>query len=411
VCVSSGSDVNNNEGGDTSVGGGGTVGPTAPELGGPGETCGKRTDCQEGLACLSGRCSTDIATGEGGGSSGPSLGGLGETCGLTSDCQTGLQCLPDPGVRVDALGGNGVCQVVKNGLTPTGNICGAECKTAADCCELPVAVHVPYAAINNGFSGPYGTGAKSCTELAALLDGVNCATTVVPAEKVQCFAQTAYCDCAKNTWACSDAGLCEYTAACTAAASGTSTPGGCPTYTRIGRTHVTACNKAKKCAPEAVTGCKADKDCDETVVISVPEGTDTCANGKCTCEVESGLCYRSCTEDLDCPVHFTCDTKTSLCRGGNQCDTDSYCVTYNNDINSKCVAGTCESSCDNDLDCNNGRLTNSNSTRICNAKHVCEDVGCASDDECYPVGGVRVFCTKDPGSGVTGDSVVSAVTD
>jgi hypothetical protein len=412
VCVSSGSDVNNNEGGDgnNSAAGNGPVGPTAPVLGGPGETCGKRTDCQDGLACLSGRCTTEMA-GEGGGSSGPSLGGIGETCGLTSDCQDGLQCLPSDGVRIEAIGSNsvGVCTPTKNGLTPTGNLCGAECKTAADCCELPIAVHVPYSAINSpGISGPYGTGAKSCTELAALLDGVNCDTTIVAAEKVQCFAKTAYCECGKTTWTCTEAGRCEYTAACSAAASGSSIPNGCPTYTRLGLPHITTCNKAKKCALEATTGCKADKDCDETVLIA--EGTDTCANGKCTCDTDNGLCYRSCTEDLDCPVHYLCDTKASLCRGGHECDMDSFCVTRYDDINKKCVKGFCESSCNNDLDCNSGRLTNYSSTRVCNANHQCEDVGCASDDECLPVGGVRTFCTKAV-TGTSGEGVVSAVTD
>jgi hypothetical protein len=272
-------------------------------------------------------------------------------------------------------------------------------------------VHIPYAAVNTpGVSAPYGTGANSCTQLAALLDGVNCATTKVVAQQVQCFAQATYCECKAKTWACNDAGRCEYTAACVAATSG-SVPGGCPAYTRLDLpTATTLCNKAKKCEPEPAAGCKADADCDETVVASGSTTVDYCTDGKCTCDTDSGLCYRSCSEDLDCPVHYTCDTKTSLCRAGDQCETDSFCVTTYDDINSKCVAGTCTSSCDNDLDCNGGALTNYEATMVCNAEHVCEAVGCAADSECPAVGGVRAFCVKAPDASATG-GVMSAITD
>lgn len=418
---SSGTDTNNGGEGNT-AGTTGVDGPAPPVLGKLGESCTKRADCVDGLACLSQRCSEDVAQGDGGeGSGGPALGGIGETCGLTSDCADGLACLPtvEQDLRTaeaKAIGSNsvGVCSPVKNGLTPTGNVCGAECKTAEDCCELPIAVHVPYAAISTpGVSGPYGTGANSCTQLAALLDGVNCATTKVPATMAQCFAQATYCDCGAKTWACNEAGRCEYAAACTPTAANvmaTPTPGGCPSYTRTqtGVATSTPCNKAKKCAPEAVTGCKVDADCDETVVAY---GTaDPCTDGKCVCHADTGTCYRGCTEDLDCPAHYTCDTKTSLCTYGSECESDAYCVTQYNDINSKCVEGTCQGSCNNDLDCNGGQLTSYTQTRVCNADHVCEYVGCQSDDQCPAVGGVRVFCTKAV-EGEAAAGVTNSVTD
>jgi hypothetical protein len=415
--VSSSGGSANNAGGEGNTAGTAIVGPKPPVLGGLGESCTRRADCEDGLACLSERCSEDGGgTGGEGNTAGPTLGGVGETCGLTTDCEDGLACLPSDGIFLDrvaakAAGSNsvGVCSPVDNGLTPTGNACtGAECKTAEDCCELPVAVHVPYAVINTpGVSGPYGTGANSCTQLAALLDGVACATTKVVAEQVRCFAQAAYCDCGTKTWACNEAGRCEYAAACVAATAGSVT-GGCPTYSRTGLPLTTTCNKAKKCAPEAATGCAADADCDETVLIA--EGTDYCTDGKCVCDTDSGQCYRGCAEDLDCPVHFTCDTAASLCRMSDACETDSFCVTSTNDINAKCVEGTCQSSCDNDLDCNGGLLTNYTETMVCNAAHVCEKVGCGSDDECPAVGGVRTFCTKAP-EPVPAGGVVSAVTD
>jgi len=412
----------NSEGGEGNTAGTTVVGPKPPVLGKLGESCTRRADCVDGLACLSQRCSKDaVPQGEGGeGSGGPALGAVGETCGLTSDCSEGLACLPQTGGGLpiaDAIGSNsvGVCTEIDNGLTPTGNACGAECKTAEDCCELPVAVHVPYAAVSTpGVSGPYGTGANSCTQLAALLEGVNCATTALAAQRAQCFAQSAYCNCGTKTWACSDAGRCEYKAAClgTVAATG-SVPGGCPSYTRIqsGLPLSTACNTAKKCAPEtADTGCTADADCDETVFVADSGATDYCTGGKCVCNTDNGLCYRGCSEDLDCPVHFTCDTTTSLCTSGKECETDSFCVTKSNNINAKCVEGSCQGSCNNDRDCNGGQLTSYTETRICNADHVCEMIGCESDDQCPTVGGVRTFCTKAPELMAPG-GVVSAVTD
>jgi hypothetical protein len=393
------------------------VGPKPPVLGGEGESCGRAADCEDGLGCFSGRCSKAEAGGEGGEGNtggGVKLGGKGETCGLTSDCQKGLACLPSDGVIFPdalAIGSNsvGVCTPTDNGLEPTGNVCGAECKEAADCCELPVAVHLPWAAANTpGVSGPYGTGVNSCAQLAAKLADVKCATTKVAAELAMCFAQSAYCDCGKTTWTCSEAGTCVYTAACTANTVG-SVPGGCPTFTRTGATTpTTTCSKAKKCEPVA-SGCAEDKDCDETVPV-FDQQTDTCSDGKCVCHTDTGRCYRGCQEDLDCPAHYACDTKTSLCTANAECETDASCVTRYNDITKKCIEGTCQSSCDNDLECNGGRLTQGTDTRVCNAKHECEIVGCQSDDECTPAGGVRTFCAKAvTGAGTA--AVTSAVTD
>jgi hypothetical protein len=402
TCYKAGSGTDTNTGGEgNSAGTPGVVGPTPPVLGGPGESCTKRADCVDGLACLSQRCTEDGGgMGGAGTTAGPTLGTNGETCSVTSDCAKGLACLPGAG---EGSFGVGVCSPIESGLTPTGNVCGGECKTAADCCELPVAVHAAYSVF-----APYGAGANSCTELAAQLDGINCATTKIVADQVKCFAQAAYCECGAKTWTCSEVGRCEYAGACVAATAG-SIPGGCPTYTRLSLpTPTTTCSKAKKCVPEPVAGCAADVDCDDTVLVA--EQTEYCTNGKCTCDTDSGKCYRSCGEDLDCPVHFTCDTKTSLCRAGAACETDSFCVTASNDINSKCIAGTCQGSCNNDLDCNGGRLTNSTATRVCNAQHVCEYVGCASDDECPAVGSVRAFCVKAPEATATG-GVVSAITD
>jgi hypothetical protein len=406
---SSSSGGTSNEGGEGNGTAGSIVGPKPPVLGGEGETCTKRADCEDGLGCFSGRCQAASGTG-GEGSGGPTLGGVGETCGLTSDCSKGLACLPQAdgqGFPIPlAIGSNsvGVCAPTDNGLEPTGNVCGGECKTADDCCELPLALHVPYA-----LGTPYGTGANSCTQLDTMLDGVDCALNKDATIQARCFARAAYCECGKTTWTCSDAGRCVYNAACTLSSAAV---GGCPTFTRLGlpaATNATCDVKAKKCTPSAA-GCKADADCTETTPVAGSGGLEFCTDGKCTCDTESGACYRGCAEDLDCPARSTCDTDTGLCMVGDECETDAYCVTAHNDINSKCVEGVCQPWCNTDLDCNDGFLTNGQATQVCNAGHVCEAVGCESDTECGTPGGVRSFCLPAPEPVATG-TVVNAVTD
>jgi hypothetical protein len=394
---SSGGSSNQGDGGD---GTGATVtGPEPPVLGGEGESCTRAADCAKGLGCFSGRCTKD-GGGEGGESSGgPQLGGIGESCGLTTDCEKGLACLPeDSSYYPDALalGGGGVCLPTDNGLEATGNVCGHECKTAEDCCELPFETH---AAI----------GAESCAELEGLLEGVDCAAVTAGTIAAQrCFAKSAYCACEDDTWAC-EAGFCQYTASCSVASF--NTPGGCPTLSRAGMALTSPCDtKAKKCAPAANEPvCKTDASCTS---LPVTGGTGVCAAGECTCYKATGTCYRKCEEHLDCPVNYTCDEATSVCVAEPTCEGDAECVTRLNNINAKCFAdGMCDTACNNDRDCNYGALTYGADTRVCNAEHRCVAVGCTEDSECPgTANGVRLFCGEkvvvDPPAGVT-----SAITD
>ncbi len=404
----------NNAGGD---GTGGTVvtGPKPPVLGGPGESCAKRADCEDGLACLAQRCQMDGAGMGGGGPTGPTLGGPGETCGLTSDCTTGLTCLPSDGTNFPAARGSGsnsvgVCTPTDNGLEPTGKSCnGAECTTADDCCELPVA-----AQISNALAPTYGTGVNSCAELAVVLDGVKCDAAVLTTQNAaRCFAQATYCTCGKTTWTCSDAGRCVYAAACT---KDYATPGGCPTYSRAGYPLTSLCDTdgSGKCEPPAaLAACKTDVECDKGLVVADSGGIERCTAGECTCYKALGACYRKCGEDLDCAKGKSCDTKTKVCVPNAACDSDAFCVTYNNDIHSKCLMpeGVCDTECINDRECNYGSLTNSASTRVCNAMHRCELVGCTTDTECPAgAGGVKLFCTATPAP-AAGATASSAITD
>jgi hypothetical protein len=409
TCYKATSHMDTGGAGETGNGGTpGVVGPTPPVLGGEGESCTKRADCEDGLACLSQRCQKDVAMGTGGeGTAGPSLGGPGETCGLTSDCTKGLVCLPSDGpvfdIKAKAIGSNsvGVCSVVDNGLEATGKDCNSECLTPADCCELPVELHASLIA-------------ESCADLAELLDGVACDTAVAGTLNAsRCFAQATYCECGKTTWACTE-GQCVYTAACTKAAF--NTPGGCPTFTRSGTSLATPCDTTgtKKCTPEAApAGCKTDAQCDAKVVAdSPPLAPETCATGECTCFKATGACYRKCNEDLDCPLHYTCDMKTTVCVADTQCTSDAQCVTTFNDINYKCLDGICDVECDNDRDCNGGSLTEGAFTQVCTTEKRCKPAGCTKDSECpgKPGNNARMFCGDTPAF-MSAAGIHSATTD
>jgi hypothetical protein len=402
-----------NAGGEGNTAGTDVVGPKPPVLGGLGESCTKRADCEDGLACLNQRCSEDVAVGVGGeGSGGPALGGPGETCGLTSDCEDGLRCLPNgiyiDGIQATAVGSNsvGVCTVIDTDIEPTGKTCGAECVEAADCCEIPVAKQA-------------ALGAYSCADLAALVADVPNCDTAVGVNGAICLAYNSYCDdqCGKNTWAC-EAGRCQYTAKCTKA---TEVVGGCPAYTRGGHA-ISACDvKTSKCEPAvvAVTGCTTDASC-ATKALAVADGNgDLCSEGECACHVDSGLCYRMCSEDIDCPAHYSCDADTSLCVSVDACSTDLQCVVAYRDARATCNKGVCAPPpCEHDIDCNPYGLVNGQFTAVCSADNTCVPLAgdCTSDVECGPytgtalAGNVRGFCA-DRTTVVTTPAPVSAITD
>lgn len=402
---STGTGGGNGEGGEgNGTSGTGATGPKPAVLGGEGESCTKRADCADGLGCFNERC-TKEAGGEGGeGSGGPALGRSGETCGLTSDCGAGLACLPQgDAITIKAIGSNsvGVCTPIDSGLEPSGKTCGHECVEAADCCQLPLAQKA-------------ATGASSCTELALMIEDIPNCDTATGVNGLICLSYSVYCDeqCGKNTWAC-ERGQCEYTAKCTK--TNQQVVGGCPQYSRDGGVLSIICNKASKCAPEAVTvtGCKKDSDCDDENPTVADDATDTCEAGECTCNADNGGCYRKCSEDLDCPLRYKCDTEeTSLCVPEAACTTDAYCITQSGDIRATCNNGTCSVPCEHDIDCNPGGLTNGYFSYLCGPEKTCVPLGCSSDDECPAIGdGVHGFCAEEPAPAPGASVAISAITD
>jgi hypothetical protein len=357
----------------------GVIGPPPPVLGGPGESCTKRADCEDGLGCFNQRCQMDNAGQGGGGTVGPALGTIGETCGVNADCGTGLVCKSGVG---ESSFGVGVCTPIDSGLKPTGKDCGHECLTAADCCELPIAEQTT-------------TGASSCSDLVALVGNIPNCDIATGMNGAICLAYNSYCDgqCGKTTWSC-DAGACTYTATCTKA---TPVVGGCPAYTR-GGTPIPSCDiKAGKCElpPADVVGCAKDSECDAGLVVA-DHPTDKCSKGECICHKASGGCFRKCGKDLDCASGYNCDKKSSLCVPIAGCTTDIECAQRLGDIRAKCnTAGACERSCEHDLDCNFGGLIDGSFRLVCSPDKTCVALGCSSDEECAGsplAGGVHSFC-------------------
>ncbi len=416
---SGGSDSQGGEGSGAT--GTGATGPLPPVLGAEGESCTRAADCEDGLGCYNNRCMKK-PDGEGGEGNDPvRLGQVNEACKVTADCAAGLACRLSPFSNSVS-----VCTPAGGAIEATGKSCnGAECREDADCCQLPVELHVAYAV-----GTPYGTGAKSCSDLKEQLDGVDCDGTLTAANNAKCAAFATYCDC-DDTWSCSDSGRCVYEAECTEDA--VDVVGGCPTFSRagyslLGYAAAAYCNSDGRCAAEVgeVEGCTNDASCVDKPVADDP--SDTCAKGECTCVKALKQCYRKCDNDLDCPAGSNvgpatldlapgnvaprvCDEDIKVCVPADSCTTNESCVRRLNDVNAVCLDGTCQPSCATDYDCNAGVISSAQYTSICNANKVCEPLGCDEDTECSATAyGVKLFCTAPPVV-EPGTNVSSAITD
>jgi hypothetical protein len=389
-------------GGSPSSGGSGGMTPTPPPLGEEGESCTSRADCKAGLACILQTCTSAGPPGGGDADGGPTtptptLGQRGESCGSVRDCAKGLTCIPRPGI------GAGICDVESYGLTPTGKACIGECTAAKDCCELPTGVIISDP-VNSSF-----VAVSSCADIVQVMlagDPSVCdAATPPPAKDPACFYYKTYCECAANTWACTD-NHCAYTAPCSKDGNVLK---GCPTQTRTGNpTASSTCDTtAKKCQPVA-TGCAKPADCDTKPVFD--DQTDTCQKDECTC-VQT-RCYRKCDEDLDCPARFTCDTKQTVCTPAPACTDSNFCATSLGDVRAQCQDGKCVLPCSSDHDCSPSGISGGGAfnSRVCGTDGFCATLGCSSDDECGMTGtGVRMFCVEPPTP--TAGAIRSAITD
>lgn len=370
----------------------GCGGDDGPARSGQGESCTKRADCSDGLACYSGIClaapSVDAGTDDGGVPINPiptaNLGQRGETCTASTDCAKPLVCVPlTTGTGAVGLGR---CDLATYGYTPTGKTCTAECKTEADCCELPLGLTATDSA---------GTAVaiNSCADLAKIFADApaGCETTATASTTKACLYYKAYCECGAGVWAC-NSGMCSYTKAC-------STTGevakGCPAQSRSGLGLVTNCNATSSKCESVAAGATCPASCDgKAVEVSA---TEVCAKDECVCLAETApLCYRKCNDQLDCAYGFTCDTTKRVCVQDTGCDSDAACARNLKNVTAKCVAKTCVVPCKTDLDCGTSGITATYAwnAQVCSAG-VCADIGCTSDAECSKAltgGSIKMFC-------------------
>jgi hypothetical protein len=382
------------KGGSTGKGGSGGTGGTPVVLSGEGESCTRTADCESSLSCFNQRCATSPDEGDAGEGNTPTpvLGAEGETCVLSTDCASGLVCRPSGGTETGAVG---VCTPVNAGVEPTGKICGAECTAPADCCEIPTELHA-------------GLTAKSCTEIANLIEvnAVDCTDPAAGLQSQWCFTQATYCGNCAAKWRCTS-GSCNYQADCSADGA---VPGGCPALSRTGRPLIPTCNlDTEKCQAPAVDAlCDADADCDTQAVSDDP--TDTCVEGECACV--QAMCLRKCNKDLDCAAGKVCGSD-DVCVPAGSCEADSDCIRQFGDFSAVCHDNVCTMGCDYDVDCN--ALTGGFLELVCNNDGLCEELGCASDDECFKADDTagsqrRLFCTDRPEAGAAAIPS-SAITD
>jgi len=385
VCYKTAPPAAGGSAGDSSV-----APPPEPRArGGEGESCASRLDCAEPLGCFNNRCTeSDMGTG-GAPSLNIQLGARGESCRVNGDCAKDLVCVPS------ATTGSGVCDSADFGIEPTGKSCGGECLEAADCCQLPIALHTATV--------------SSCADIAEQLKNIDCDAPATPTAKTLCFEQATYCKCGDDTWSCTD-NLCIYGEACVVAA-GADVPTGCPSYSRTRSLAALTCNAdTLTCVGADVPeGCTNDKSCETKPVVDRPG--DVCAVGECTCYTGNHQCYKKCARDIDCGANQVCDTK-KVCVSSGACTSDSYCAVLKGSTDFKCNEGACSRACAIDRDCSPSGILNNNpfNGQVCGADGFCASVAmdCDENTQCPLTSGVKTFCvdhTADP------SMVNSAITD
>jgi hypothetical protein len=373
---------------------------------GEGESCTRTFDCKTGLACLQNFCVAEavqvtdggVEGGEGGTvviQTGPHLGGLNESCQVSADCASPLACL-----------GNS-CQPASYNLTATGKSCTGECNAPADCCELPTNFNADFftsdTVVDGGFVEhvlPNSSAALRCEDIRSYIVDLSYCSPAYTLNNTYlakaCFDYNTFCQCAANTWACTNS-QCVFGAPCS---NTPNTLTACPTETRGGRGLGSLCNvPGASTTGTCSTGCSVASDCNNK---SIPTGntSHTClvaegGAGDCTCY--QSTCYFKCTKDIDCASGSTCDATTSLCKKSG-CATNADCIQSLGNAEAQCVTGVCQLGCKTDVECNPPSTVCSNG--------VCTAAGCSSDANCTSTN--HMFCVTAP---TTSSPYSSAVTN
>lgn len=400
-----------------SCGGGTTnVTPYPAHVSAEGDSCANTIECAVGLICRRNTCTnpanvTVADSGMGGSDTGTTAAGnLGQQCTVgTNECGTGLTCVPS-----SALGGllGGVCDKSSFGVTPTGMSCSGECKTAADCCELPYDFTSYYGSIYGISDAGTAVYVRTCDDLLHVAiggDATVCATAVVGtilSEACNLFQN--FCNgCTTNTWQCTSSSQCVYTGPCTVGRS-SYYAGGCPYLTRSGRTTGYTCTGGDAgttgtCGGTS-SGCTAAADCVGKTTVDVSTSYPCTGASDCTCY--QGGCYFKCSSNLDCSAGYACDTTSGVCKvtgctpgtsGDTLCRAAYGKETYKCSANEAGV-GSCVLGCTSDHDCSpySGAIPGTGTfTSVC-YQGLCTSASgsCSTDADCLASasGGVNMFC-------------------
>jgi hypothetical protein len=438
------------------VGCGSSSSPAAPGSA-AGQSCTRTADCAGTLVCISNTCfpaaisSTSLDSGVDGSSSAEggtitTQGGpeqLGQACAASSDCATGLTCVPFS----SAVGG--LCDYANFGINPdagtTGKVCGGECQTSADCCELPPPNYGSSASFANYSDGGLYLGSTTVytDQCAAILQAIGGSTAACSSlspsnlnnssTSKMCYYYQTYCasTCSTN-WSCSN-NACVYTGGCTLG-SGYETSGACAYYTRTGKVVNETCIAAPDAGMSvgtpgscgaAATTCTTSADCNGQTIADPQvldnEGT-TCAGGDCTCV--QNKCYFSCAQDIDCAGGYSCNTTSHLCTQATPtgCMTNNDCVTVSvagMGTNAKAICNTtthaCAVPCMTDHDCSlsSGAVPSLGrfSGYVC-SNNYCTAVStsagsCSTNADCQGMsnGGVNTFCVTPSTPAVTESAI------
>lgn len=300
-------------------------------VGGPGESCAARSDCEQGLRCVAQVCRAEADLTEDAGTP-PTSGREGASCGARPDCAPGLSCVAN------------VCQPTASGGTGGNRYSGRgeSCAAANDCVEGLACV----GGNCRDVSVELARTPKECVrvECAAAAD---CCESFVPNEscdiyEANCETDPIFCNTFRNLCECNQDCVDEV---CVASAPGCSSDAECMSQ------------QTPFCVEERCVQCDQDSSC--------PGAGSRCVDG---------ACLAPCEVDENCPLLHACEDGECVEVG---CRSDRECVFLDDDPLAVCRDGECDVPCTQDTDC----VEDGRRFQVC-VEGSCTFVGCESDAEC-----------------------------
>ncbi len=327
------------------------------DLGGIGESCNSRKDCQAELACVGQICTAMSAEMDGGanGDNGDDVivdprGGAGESCTSRRDCQEGLGCFD--------------------------NTCLAK---APDDAGVSVGLTRPSDRSQLG---------ESCLVRNDCEDGLACVGGYCIDDNIDIEVSTKSCvrvECEKTEDCCLDyqpvSSSCDFwESQCNTDTDPFST------YCNYHELYCTCndiCKESLCVTPDLV--CVRDEDCSTVFLpFCVNTGCVECkTNTDCLGEndrCDEGNCTPPCKNNEQCPLMHACQEGLCVEVG---CTTDRECFLLTYDPKSSCRETKCQTPCVRDEDCTmvTTGMTMPDPFQICD-NEFCVFMGCQTDEEC-----------------------------